>query len=126
FAGLPGREGPAYAAVQVATHACAQSAVTGILAALIARKRTGRGQLVQTSMLQALLPYDLLGLLRSQLSRRFPEAFAIDPYAAVGRMPTLNYHPLQTKDGKWLQMGNLLQHLFDNYLAAADLADIYA
>ena len=42
------------------------------------------------------------------------------------RMPTLNYHPVQAADGRWLQLGNLLQHLFDNFLAAADLLDIYA
>ncbi|MGK2965146.1 MAG: CaiB/BaiF CoA transferase family protein [Tepidiformaceae bacterium] len=127
FAGLPSREGPAFAAVQVGTHACSQATAAGAIAALIARHETGRGQLVETSMLQAMLPYDLLGLLRVQLSRRDPEAWANDPFAAPGaRMPTLNYHPLQAKDGKWLQMGNLLQHLFDNYVAAADLMDVYA
>ena len=43
FGGVPTREGPAFAAVQTATHATAQSALTGILAALLARDRSGRG-----------------------------------------------------------------------------------
>lgn len=124
FAGVPDREGPAFAAVEVGVHACAQAAVIGIMAALLARRETGRGQLVETSLLQAMLPYDLMGLLRVQLARRDPASFAAD--AGALRMPTLNYHPLQARDGKWLQMGNLLQHLFDNYLAAAGLADVYA
>ena len=38
-------------------------------------------------------------------------------------MPTLNYHPLRTRDGRWLQMGNLLPHLFMNFVRAIGLAD---
>ncbi len=125
FAGLPAREGPAYAAVQVASHAASQAAATGILAALYERETSGLGQVVDTSLLQGMLPYDLLALLRTHLLRRNGAAFANDPMMLAGRGPTLNYHPLPTKDGKWLQMGNLLQHLFDNYVAAVDLADIY-
>ena len=36
-------------------------------------------------------------------------------------MPTLNYHPLRTSDGKWIQCGNLLEHLFYSFLDAIDL-----
>ncbi len=125
FAGLPPREGPAYAAVQVASHAASQSAASGILAALYERESSGLGQTVETSLLQGMLPYDLLAMLRTHLLRRNGEAFATDPMLLAGRGPTLNYHPLPTKDGKWLQMGNLLQHLFDNYVSAVDLAEIY-
>ena len=67
-------------------------------------------------MLQGMMPYDLAALVRTQLFARSPEAFANDPFAALAtatlRMPTLNYHPVQAKDGRWLQLGNLLQHLF--------------
>ncbi len=123
FSGTPQREGPAYAAVQAGTHACAQAALQGILAALHAREATGRGQLVETSLLQALFVYDLGGLYRAQLGARFPERFA---GLSMPAMPTLNYHALQTRDGRWLQFGNLLAHLFDNYLVAAGLDDVFA
>lgn len=123
FGGVPEREGPAYAAVQAGTHACAQAALQGILAALHAREATGRGQLVETSLLQALFVYDLGGLYRAQLAARFPERFA---GLSAPAMPTLNYHALQTRDGRWLQFGNLLAHLFDNYLVAAGLDDVFA
>ncbi len=126
FVGLAGREGPSYAAVQVGMHACSQSAVTGMLAALMHREAGGKGQLVETSLLQALTAYDLLGLVRTELLQRHPEEFANDPLMTAGRVPTLNYHPLPTSDGRWLQMGNLLQHLFDNYLVAADLSDVFS
>ena len=126
FAGLPNREGPAFAAVNVASHAAALGAVQGILAGLLARDRLGFGQYVETSMLQGLLPYELGGLYHLQLRRRGLEEFQIDPRADPYRMPTLNYHPVPTKDGRWIQLGNLLQHLFDNFLTATDLIDVYA
>ena len=127
FAGLTGRDGPSYAAVQVGMHACSQSALTAMLAALMHRGAGGKGQLVEASLLQAMTAYDLLGLVRTELLGRHPEAFVNDPFlAAVGRAPTLNYHPLPTADGRWLQMGNLLQHLFDNYLVAAGLSDVFS
>ncbi len=123
FSGLPDREGPAYAAVQAGSHATSQAALHGILAALLAREESGCGQLVETSLLQGLCAYDLGGLFRAQLGERFPDLFA---GLAMPAMPTLNYHALPTSDGRWLQFGNLMAHLFDNYLAAAGLADIFA
>lgn len=70
FEGQRPRPGPAFTAVPVATHAAAQGAVQGILAALLARERDGRGRVVETSLLRALLPYDLLGLPMAQLIAR--------------------------------------------------------
>ena len=129
FAEIADRDGPGYPAVQVGSHACSQLAISGILAALHAREETGLGQLVETSILQGLMLYDLVSLLRTQLERRFPEEFAADLHYArlnSGMLPTLNYHPVQTKDGYWMQMGNLLAHLFDNFIAAIGLTDIYS
>lgn len=124
FGGVAAREGPGYAAVHVGVHACTQASVAAIVAALREREESGRGQLVETSLLQAMLPYDLLGLVYTQLSRAYPHLFPTDP--APFRAATLNYHPLPTKDGRWLQMGNLLQHLFDNFLVAAGMEDVLA
>jgi crotonobetainyl-CoA:carnitine CoA-transferase CaiB-like acyl-CoA transferase len=126
FAGQIPRPGPAYAAVQVGTHAAAQSAVQGILAALLVRDRTGEGQLVETSLLQGMIPYDMAALLMQQLMRKFPAQFPGDPFAAYNRQPTLQYQPVLTKDGRWLQLGNLVEHLYHAYLAAAGLTHIYA
>jgi len=122
--GIPPRDGPAYSAVQVATHGTAHGALQGIIAALIARDRTGEGQVVETSLLHGLLPYDMGGLIREQLAARDPGAYGADPLAERGRMPTLNYHPILAKDGRWIQLGNLLEHLFYSYVAAADLTEI--
>jgi len=126
FAGQLPRQGPAYAYVQVGTHVASQSAVHGILAALLARAETGRGQVVETSLLQGMMPYDLSALLVRQLMRKFPDRFVVDPNAQFGRMPTLQYHPVLAKDGQWIQLGNLVEHLYHSFIQVAELFDIYA
>src|SRR5215212_1753802 len=126
FGGQVRREGPVYAAVQLATHAAAQAAVQGILAALLVRERTGHGQVVRTSLLQGMLPYDMAGLTTRQLMRLHPDRFPVDPLAAFDRQPTLQYQPVLCADGRWLQLGNLLEHLFHAFINAAGLGHIYA
>ena len=49
-----------------------------ILAALHVRERTGEGQLVETSILQGMIPFEL-DLLREQMLRTFPERMAAEP-----------------------------------------------
>jgi crotonobetainyl-CoA:carnitine CoA-transferase CaiB-like acyl-CoA transferase len=111
-------EAPGFAALPVAQHACAMGAVQGVAAALLARARTGRRQRVETSLLQALLPYDLVELLLVQLVER---GLVDPPDPSAGDMPTLNYHPVLASDGRWLQCGNLLEHLFYAFLDAIEL-----
>ena len=125
FAGQRLREGPGFAAVPVGAHGASQGAVQGILAALIERQRCGRGQVVETSLLQGLLPFDLLLLLLTQLSEREPETYP-QLFNIGGGMPTLNYHPVMTRDGQWIQLGNLLEHLFYAFMDAADLTLLFA
>lgn len=115
------RSGPAYAAVQVATFGAAQIAVQAIIAALMTRARTGHGQRIETSLLQGMIPYDTQGLARSQLEARYPDLLPPEPPAA--KKHNLPYQPVQGQDGNWLQLGNLLDHLFRNYLKVTGLAD---
>ena len=125
FSGQRLREGPGFAAVPVGAHGASQGAVQGILAALIERQRCGRGQIVETSLLQGLMPFDLLLLLLTQLSEREPEVYP-QVFNIGGGMPTLNYHPVMTRDGRWIQLGNLLEHLFYAFMDAADLTLLFA
>jgi len=111
-------DAPGFAALPVAQHACAMGAVQGIAAALLSRARTGRRQRVETSLLQGLLPYDLVELLMVQLAAR---AGTAPPDVSGGDMPTLNYHPVCASDGRWIQCGNLLEHLFFAFLDAIEL-----
>jgi crotonobetainyl-CoA:carnitine CoA-transferase CaiB-like acyl-CoA transferase len=114
------RGGPVFAAVPIAGHAAAFGAVQGILAALVARSRGGGAQVVETSLLQGLLPYDLTELLVVELAERQGAKLA-DISATGGDLPTLNYHPVHTKDGRWIQCGNLLEHLLYSFLDAVGL-----
>ncbi len=125
FAGQRLREGPGFAAVPVGSHGASQGAVQGIVAALIERQRCGHGQIVETSLLQGLMPFDLLQLLLTQLSEREPEVYP-QLFNIGGGMPTLNYHPVMTRDGRWIQLGNLLEHLFYAFMDAADLTPLFA
>ena len=127
FAGVADRPGPNYAALQVGTHAAAQSAAFGLLAALIGREATGHGFTFDTSLLRGMMPYEMGIMAMAQL---WDKGILERPKATRDRtvsMPTLNYHPVRTKDGKWLQLGNLLPHLLDNFFRAsgldADIAD---
>jgi len=123
FRGSVGRDGPVYSAVQVATHATAQSVAAGVIASLYAREQTGCGTCFKTTLAHGLLPYEMGGLLAAQLQQRGIEL----PFAAADPltlMPTINYHPVQCADGRWLQLGNLLPHLLTRFLHCAGLDDV--
>lgn len=121
FEGQNPRPGPVYSAVQVATFGAAQIGVQGILAALMVRDRTGAGQRVDTSLLQAIMPYDTSGFARAQLEKRYPQLLPPEPVSE--KLPRINYQPLQAKDGRWIQQGNLLDHLFKSFLKVAGLME---
>ena len=107
--GQPNREGPVYSAVQTGSWHASQAAVRGIIGSLRVRNLCGRGQWVQTSIVQALAsPHDNNvgdgGLVNLQLRRREPERF---PGRPGGRgLSSIGYVPVRTKDGAWLQHAN--------------------
>ena len=126
FAGVADRRGPNYAALQVGTHATAQSAAFGLLAALIGREATGHGFTFDTSLLRGMMPYEMGIMAMAQL---WDKGILERPKVTRDRtvsMPTFNYHPVRTKDGKWLQLGNLLPHLLDNFFQASGLDAVIA
>ena len=123
FAGQNDREGPNYGAVQVGSHAAAMAAVRGAVAALAVRDRTGRGQRVETSILRAVSYYDLMQWLVWQMMIKFPENFD-DPSVIASRPTPIQYLPVRSKDGRWLQLANLMERLFVAEIHAIGLGDM--
>ena len=112
FAGQNDREGPNYGAVQVASHAAAMAAVRGTMAALMLRDRTGKGQRVETNLRRAITYYDLLQFAVWQMMINRPEEFDFDPTVVASRPTPIQYLPVRTKDGRWMQLANLMERLF--------------
>jgi crotonobetainyl-CoA:carnitine CoA-transferase CaiB-like acyl-CoA transferase len=72
FGVLFGGERPAFPAVPVATYAASMLALQGVFAALVERERTGRGQRVSTSLLDAIGVYDMVTWVPRAPARRAP------------------------------------------------------
>lgn len=127
FSGTTNRSGPVFSALQVGVHATAQTVVASILAALHARHEDGAGRLVETSLLQGFLPYEQGAMLGVQFRDRLGEAAgALQSQTDEPPLPSLYYHPAQAGDGRWMQFGNLLPHLFENFLIVTELIDVVA
>ncbi len=120
FTGQVLRDGPVYSALPAHMHIAAHGAVQGIVSGLLARDRTGLPQRVTTSLLQSLMPFDLVDLLLIQMADRWGASPIPNPQGGAA-LPSLNYHPVMAGDGRWIQCGNLLEHLFLSFLDAIDL-----
>ena len=125
FAWQNEREGPNYAALNVANHAAGMAAVRGTVSALYVRDKTGQGQKVETSLLQAITYYDMSQWILWQMMIRDPENFPSDPQLDRRRTPSLQYLPARTKDGRWIQLANLMDRLFVAQIHALGLCEIF-
>ena len=125
--GQPNRGGPVYSAVNTGSWHASQAAVRGILAALRVRDLSGRGQWVQTSIVQALAsPHDnnagAGGLVNLQLARKDPERYPVR--AASRGLSTIGYIPVRTQDGAWLQHANQRVPHIQGHLKAIGLGHL--
>jgi crotonobetainyl-CoA:carnitine CoA-transferase CaiB-like acyl-CoA transferase len=125
--GQPNRDGPVYSAVSTGSWHASQAAVRGIIGALRVRDLCGRGQWVQTSIVQALAsPHDNNvgdgGLVNMQLRRLDPQRF---PGRPRGRgLSSIGYIPVRTKDGIWLQHANQRVPHIQGHLKAIGLGHL--
>lgn len=108
------REGPIFTPVPIACHGAAMLGVEGLLAALWARRETGRGQRVHTSLLHALSVYDMtLGY--GNRTTAEPQ-----PGQIFGVMKVC-FMTAPTRDGRYIQMCSRQPHLFRNWLGCLRL-----
>jgi crotonobetainyl-CoA:carnitine CoA-transferase CaiB-like acyl-CoA transferase len=108
------RPGPIFSAVPVATYGAAMLVTQGVLAALYARRQTGRGQRVHTSLLHALTAYDMLGLGHHLQKNEDPGG------RGYGVIPLAFMTP-RCADGRYLQMCSRQPHLFWNWMRVLGL-----
>lgn len=118
---VPGQDRafPIYTAAPVASFGAAQLAVQGIVAALLARRATGRGQKVETSLLQASAAFLLHGLARG--------ADGVVPGTTpptIRRGIELCFLRAECSDGKYIQMCARQDHHFRDWMKAIGLAQV--
>ncbi len=118
--GMAPRPGPAFPAVPYASVGAAQTALHGILAALYVRERTGRGQRVETSLVQGLAAYDPWEWFLRVLCEKYPGAYTpVRPWSEGG-VPTSGFAfrllVCLTRDGRWLQLSQTSPHLFHEFV----------
>ena len=101
------------------------AAVRGIVSSLIVRDKYGIGQRVNTSLLQAVTYYDLTQFVLWQMMINYPETFDFDPSTIAVRPSPIQYLPARTKDGKWIQLANLIERLFRSEIYAIGLGKIF-
>jgi crotonobetainyl-CoA:carnitine CoA-transferase CaiB-like acyl-CoA transferase len=123
--GQPTRDGPVYSAVYTGSWHASQAAVRGIMGALRVRDLCGRGQWVQTSIVQNLAsPHDNNvgdgGLVPMQLRRLDPQRFPGRPRG----LSSIGYIPVRTRDGIWLQHANQRVPHIQGHLKAIGLGHL--
>jgi crotonobetainyl-CoA:carnitine CoA-transferase CaiB-like acyl-CoA transferase len=105
------RAGPIYNDAPMASTGAGHQAFAGILAALTARQRSGRGQRVDATMVAGLVPFDYYGTMTwQQVQRRTGNAAGMSPLgdSAFGAS-RLNF-TLSTRDGRWINFTHMLPH----------------
>ncbi len=119
---------PAYVSVPYASFAAGQTAVHGILAALLERESSGLGQVVEANLVSGVGSLDTYNWFYEMILRRYPDAF--EPLAAAfddaGRPQSRLMYALlvaATKDGTWLQFAQSAPHLTQAFLEELGLAD---
>ncbi len=125
FAEQTPRQGPNHVVVQGVCHSAATALIRGITAALYVRERTGKGQRVEASMLQAVTTYDHVSWVHGQMIENLPDTYPPDPRVGIGRPNPTGYLPARTKDGYWIQLGNVVERLFRSMMHSLDMDFIY-
>jgi len=127
---LPAR--PAFTTVPYASWAAGHAAVQGIVAALIERDNSGRGQFVRADLVASMAAMDPYNWFYEMVLQRYPGAFQrMDAFCDdLGRPQQMLVYALlvgPTRDRKWLQFAQVSPRLMQAWLAelnlTAELAD---
>ena len=125
FSGQNPRQGPNYVVVHGVCHSAATALIRGITTALYLREKTGQGQLVETSMLKTITTYDHISWIHGQMIAKDPVNHPPDTRVGIGRPNPTGYLPARTKDGHWIQLGNIVHRLFRSMVHSLEMDFIY-
>ena len=120
--GHPGKryDEPAFTAAPVASYGASQLAIQGIVAALLQRTRTGRGQHVTTSLLQGSMAF----VMRQELGRSTDGAPSKAILPSTHRGIELCFLTAECSDGRYIQMCARQDRHFHDWLRAVGLAHV--
>lgn len=101
------RPGPIFYSAPLASVGAGVNAVSGVLAALVARLRSGRGQHVESTMLQALTAHDYFGTMTYQvLQRESDDPVSLPP--TTGAACNRFFVMVPAGDGRWMALNQLM------------------
>ena len=114
---------PIYIAAPMGSYGAALLAVQGIAAALFARARTGRGQRVETSLLDGLCATTMRLRFQRHGDQVLPDRKAPGRELML-RGISLTFLTPECQDGRYIQMCARQDHHFRNWMAALGLSDL--
>ncbi len=128
FKGMYDGDHPPFVSVSWCSFSASQTALHGILSALIERERSGVGQRIDASMAQAFAVLDSWMWYLYLVTERYPDAYAPQPSVDMDGVPNtplvFTLPVLQTKDGRWLQFAQHVPRLFEALMRAIGLGSM--
>ncbi len=105
------RPGPIFTAASLGSTGAAHMALGGILAALIVRERTGRGQRVEATLVQGINPVDYFGTMHWQYARNTGKEPQVIINPRGGALAATRYSlTMATADGRFIITNPQLPH----------------
>ena len=106
YTGRPAGGDPMFVNAPLASVGAGHLACSGVLAALVARETTGRGEHVAATLLQGLTPTDYFGTMHWQVHLQQASEPDRPRVAPPARPPAL----LCSKDGRWINTSTTMPH----------------
>jgi len=123
------RSGPAHVSAPWGSYGATQLALTGTLAALHERERSGLGQRVDTNLVAGVAAQGPYNWFLRLIAERYPDAFNFAPPFSDDGVPNDGLFFMLlialTKDGRWVQFAQVQPHLFRALMRAMDLDWMY-
>jgi crotonobetainyl-CoA:carnitine CoA-transferase CaiB-like acyl-CoA transferase len=127
FDGMYLGEHPPFVSIPWCSFAASHCGLHGVLAALLEREESGRGQWVETNLAQAVTVHEgaSSAWYSYLVARRWPDAFHLTPAVDDRGVPMSHFVFRllvgQTKDGRWLQFAQNRPRLFEAFMRVLGL-----